>query len=119
VKMSHKVNHGWTPPASPLHSDVPDVPDERYEAEIAQALSRAERSWRRAQRALEHAESRAVQGEGIAAIVLGDLRAEVEKRFADLRELEIQMQAAPGYEGSNRANKRSSPRSVTPKGTML
>lgn len=119
MKMSHKVNHGWMPPASPLRSEMPDVPDERYEAEIAQALSRAEKSWQRAQQALERAESRAVQGEQIASIALGDLRAEVEKRFAELRELELQMQSAPGYEGSNRANRRSSPRSVTPKGTML
>lgn len=117
MKISHKVNHGWMPPASPLRSDDTD---ERYEAEIAQALSRAEKAWRRAQRALEVAESHALRPEETAAApALADLRAEVERRFAELRELEIQMQSAPGYDGSSRANERTSPRSVTPKGTML
>lgn len=117
MKLQHKLNHGWTPPASPLCSDASD---ERYDAEVTQALNRAEKAWRHARQVLERAELRAAQpGEVATASALTDLRAEVEKRFAELRELEIQMQSAPGYDGSSRANERSSPRSVTPKGTML
>lgn len=117
MKIHHKINHDWMPPTSPLRSD--DI-DERYEAEVAQAVRKAEKSWRGAQKALERAERRAVRSpEPRLMAAVDELRTEVERRFTELRELEVQMQSAPGFDASNRSNERRSPRAVNPKGTML
>lgn len=101
------------PPSSPLRSDPVD---DRYAADVAAALRRAEKSHAKARRALERAEQaprRSERGQ------LATLRAEVERRHAELRELEQQMQQVPGLDGSGRTGARKSARSVTPKGTKL
>ncbi len=117
MKLQHKINHGWAPPASPLRSDPVDV---RYETEVTAAVRKAAKAWRGAQKALARAQRRMQHSPSPdTRTAVDDLRAEVERRYAELRELEIQMQSAPGYDGSNRSNQRKSPRSTTPKGTQL
>lgn len=117
MKLRHKINHGWAPPASPLHPDPVSV---GYEAEVQATLRRAEKAWRKAQKALATAEWRATRRPAPEDHeTIRQLRAEVDRRLAELRELESLMQQRPLTTGSNRAGRRKSPRSVTPKGTQL
>lgn len=115
MKMRHKINFGWAPPASPHHSDATS---DRYEGEVAASVRRAEKAHRNAQKALERAERRfAAKPDPDTRRSVEDLRAEVEARFEELRELELQMQRGPAT-GANRSGK-GSVRNPLPKGTKL
>lgn len=115
MKIRHKVNFGWTPPDSPHRSD--EISD-RYEGEVNASVRRAERAHAKAQQALERAERRLAEKPSIdARDAVETLRAEVERRFQELRELEIQMQQAPAS-GANWSGK-DSVRNPLPKGTKL
>lgn len=115
MKIRHKVNFGWKPAASPHRSDAIG---ERYETEVAAAVRQAERAHRKAERALERAERRfAARPAPDGRSLVEELRAEVEARFQELRELELQMQRGPSS-GANRSGK-GSVRNPLPKGTKL
>jgi acyl-CoA reductase-like NAD-dependent aldehyde dehydrogenase len=115
VKLHHKINHGWVPPGSPLHSDATD---DRYEGEIAAALRRAEKRHRKAVAALERSERELeANPDPKIARTVQSIREEVERRFLELRDLELQMQAGP-VNGANRSGK-GSVRNPVPKGTKL
>lgn len=115
MKLRHKINHGWIPPGSPLHSDPID---DRYEGEVAASLRKAEKAWRKAQKALESAERRlAAKPDPDRLRSVEDLRAAVEARYEELRELELLMQSGPAS-GANRSGK-GSVRNPLPKGTKL
>lgn len=115
MKLRHKINHGWAPASSPLHSDA--ISD-RYEGEVATTVRKAEKAHRKAQKALESAERRfQAKPDPDTRQTVEDLRAEVERRFLELRDLEIQMQQGPSN-GANRSGK-GSVRNPLPKGTKL
>lgn len=119
MKIRHKINHGWVPPSSPLY--VEETSD-RYEREVQAAVRKADKAHRRAQKALEKAERNLLDAAGEAAVreareVVESIRAEVERRFLELRELEIEMQRGPST-GTNRSGK-GSVRNPLPKGTKL
>lgn len=119
MKLRHKINHGWTPPSSPLASE--DI-SERYEGEITAAVHKAEKAHRRALKALESAEQRLMAAATQDAVQearrsVERIRTEVERRFLELRDLELQMQHVPST-GANRSG-RSSVRNPLPKGTKL
>ena len=115
MKLRHKINHGWVRPSSPLHSD--DVSD-RYEGEVAATVRRAEKAHRKARKALERAERQfQAKPHPDTRQAVEDLRAEVERRFLELRELEVEMQRGPSN-GANRSGK-GSVRNPLPKGTKL
>jgi acyl-CoA reductase-like NAD-dependent aldehyde dehydrogenase len=115
LKRQHKINHGWVRPSSPLHSDA--IGD-RYEGEVATAVRKADKAHRKAQKALERAERRFdAKPDPDTRTPVDDLRAEVERRFLELRELEVQMQQGPST-GTNRSGK-GSVRNPLPKGTKL
>lgn len=119
MKIRHKINHGWVPPTSPLHTDEAS---DRYEGQVAAAVRRADKKHRRAVKALEKAERNLLEAAGEAAVhqareTVECIRAEVERRFLELRELEIQMQKALST-GANRSGK-GSVRNPLPRGTKL
>lgn len=115
MKIRHKVNFGYAPPASPHRSDATS---DRYEGEVMAAVRRAETAHRKAQRALERAEHRfATKPAPETRRAVEELRAAVGARFAELRELELQMQRGPAT-GANRSGK-GSVRNPLPKGTKL
>src|SRR5437899_10213718 len=113
MKIRHKVNFGWVPPSSPHSSDA--ISD-RYEGEVSATVRRAEKAHRNAQKALERAERRfETKPDPDTRRSVEELRAAVEERFKELRELEIQMQQGPST-GANRSGK-GSVRNPLPKGT--
>lgn len=119
MKLHHKINHGWAPPSSPLNSDQTT---DRYEGEVAAAVRKADKAHRRAVKALEKAEQNLLDAAGAETVrearqVVESIRAEVERRFLELRELELQMQQGPST-GANRSG-RGSVRNPLPKGTKL
>jgi acyl-CoA reductase-like NAD-dependent aldehyde dehydrogenase len=113
--MHHKVNFGWVPPSSPHSSDETS---DRYEGEVAASVRRAVKAHRNAQKALERAERRfKARPEPDTRRSVEELQAAVEQRFAELRDLELQMQQGPST-GANRSGK-GSVRNPLPKGTKL
>lgn len=92
MKLHHKVNFGWSPPATPV--------TESYQREIDRAAGKAETRWRRAQKALERAERIKEQAERRHAEQPGPqtladretARIAVLTRLAELREIEALMQ---------------------------
>lgn len=116
MRIQHNVNPAYIRPTSPIYSEADT--DERYEAEIESSLRKASRAWKRAQKALERAERKLTPKsppkvrDGVAR-----LRVEVERRWRELRELEIQMQQGPST-GANRSGK-GSVRNPLPKGSKL
>lgn len=115
MKIVHNVNPKWIRPNAPVSSEATD---ERYEAEVAASVSRAERSWRKAQKALERAERKLSRKSSVAQRgQVDELRRLVAARWQELHDLEIQMQQGPST-GFNRSGK-GSVRNPLPKGSKL
>lgn len=116
MKIVHNVNPKWVRPNAPVYSEA--TTDERYEQEIQSALRKAKKAWKGAQRALEQAERRLTRKSPQSArLAVEQLRAEVDRRWQELRELEVQMQRGP-VTGFNRSG-RGSVRNPLPKGSKL
>src|SRR6266704_242133 len=58
MKVAHKINHGWTPPASPLHTEPGG---QRYQTEVDTSVARMERAHRKALQRLQYAERKLQQ----------------------------------------------------------
>jgi hypothetical protein len=85
MKITHKINHGWIPPQSPLH---PETADGRYETEVDTALRRADRAHKRAIKALERAEKKLDEtANPNDAKTVQAIRIEVERRYLELLEI--------------------------------
>lgn len=116
MKITHNPNPAYIRHTSPIYSEVGT--DERYEAEIESSRRKAMRAWKRAQKALERAERKLTpKSPPKMRDALEQLRAEVERRWLELHELEVQMQQGPST-GANRSGK-GSVRNPLPKGSKL
>jgi acyl-CoA reductase-like NAD-dependent aldehyde dehydrogenase len=115
VKIRHNINPTWVRPSSPIYSEATD---ERYEAEVSASVRRAEKAWRKAQKALERAERKALRKSTPSQRQqIEELRRLVAARWQELHELEVQMQQGPST-GFNRSGK-GSVRNPLPKGSKL
>jgi len=101
MKLHHKINHGWERPSEPI--------SDRYQAEIDASMRKAEKAWRKAQKAAERAERIAERKPEPATITARDnARAEMVRRYDELRRIEALMQQAPAgrspqYQGRAKA----------------
>ncbi len=108
MKLTHKLNFGWSPP-------TPDVVDEKG---VEKALRKAAKAWRKSQQALERAERVAVQRPSPDALAaVRSARDVVLERLAELREIEALMQQAP-TSGAHWSG-RGSVRNPLPRGSKL
>lgn len=115
MKIRHNVNPNWVRPSSPIYSEETD---ERYETEVAASVRRAEKAWRKAQKALERAERKLSRKSSAAErSEIEELRRLVSARWQELHDLEVQMQQGPST-GFNRSGK-GSVRNPLPKGSKL
>lgn len=89
MRVKHKVHL----PRNPKPVEV----DPAYQAEVDRSTAKLERAYRDAQRRVERAAGRLRKAEAgrVQAAQLRGLRAEWERRVADLAELERLMQASP------------------------
>ena len=107
MKLQHKINHGWAPPPHRC-AQTRSTSDTRRKSRPPSARPRRLGAARRRPWPARSAACRRSPTPD-ARTAVDDLRAEVERRYAELRELEIQMRSAPGYRPRTAATSGSPP----------
>lgn len=101
MKITHKINHGWAPSASPLYTEPVGV---RYQAEVDASVARMERAYRRAVKRLQYAERKLREAHQKADRQhrVTTLQQLVEQRRAELDDLGRMMTAYVREDGKAR-----------------
>lgn len=93
MKITHKINHGWSP-----SRDI--VVDDRYQAEIDGAVRRAQKAYREAQRHAARAERVAARrSEPQTSDLAAEARRLCGERLDELKRLQRQMEHAATRKG--------------------
>lgn len=90
--MTHKINHGWVPPADPI--------SDRYQREVDRSTDRGDRAYARAVKRLEAAERRLARVAAIPQATRSVVKEQAARLIVEARREELvilarQMQATP------------------------